>query len=98
MKWHWSHIEWGEYAPDCYQFYFYWNPNWLGKDIRFIGVQRHWIDGPHIAFGFWFFNFSWSAYRSLPPFEFCNKATQDKWSKRPKFIQRLFGMEAYVAL
>lgn len=93
MRWHLDHVEWGEYAGG-YQFYVYWWPNWLTPDVRHLGVQRYWLDGPHVSLGLWWFNFTWSTWRCLPPFEFCNDALQTKWSRRPIWIKRLFGMEA----
>lgn len=93
MKIHYDHVEWGQYAPGEYQFYIYWWPNWLPRNLRHIGLERYWIDGPHVGFGFWFFNLTWSTYYSLPPFEFCNKSIQEKWKNRPKLIQKLFAME-----
>lgn len=67
VKWHWDHVEWGPFGPDKdspepygYQFYIYWAPNWLPKEYRYWGIEKYWYDGPHISFGFWFFNISWS--------------------------------------
>jgi hypothetical protein len=100
MKWHLDHVEWAPYVdaftqtPE-YQCYFWYRPNWLGPKYRFLGVRRMWIDGPHVAFGFWWFNLSWSCGRSLPPYEFCNKETRRRWDTRPRWLRRVFQMEAH---
>lgn len=99
MKWHYDHVEWGRYTNlitgrEDYQFYLYWWPNFLPPDHRHLGIIRMWVDGPHVAFGFWWFNISWSAMSSLPPPEFCSDETARKWANKPLLIQKLWGMEA----
>lgn len=66
----WCGIEWGEYGnntPKTYQYYFYWW-NWLPKHLRSWGLERIWHDGPHVLFGFWFINWTWSTHWSRGPF------------------------------
>lgn len=65
MKFYRDHIERGKYTNSVtgeveYSYYFYFVPNWLPKEVRHWGYQVFWYDGTHAAFGFWFFNFSWS--------------------------------------
>lgn len=63
----WGWIEWGEYRPDDYQYYIAYYPNWLNPDIRYWGFSHMYYDGPHVTFGFWYFNVSWSTYWSKMP-------------------------------
>lgn len=60
IKWHWSHVEWAAFEGGDYQYYIYWQPNWLPKDLRYWGLKKYYYDGTHVSFGFWFFNVSWS--------------------------------------
>lgn len=73
MRWSWDAVEWGKYAPERYQFYFVWAPNWLAPDLRHIGIRRFWYDGPHVALGFWWFNIGWSTQWTVPPEEYRKK-------------------------
>ena len=46
------------YDYACYIAFY---PNWLKKKYRHWGIEDTKYDGAtHRAFGFWFFNFSWS--------------------------------------
>lgn len=74
MKLYWEGIEWGEYRPGHYQYYVYWW-NWLQPKHRYIGLKRIWYDGPHVSFGFWFFNWTWSTHWSKPPKGFRREKT-----------------------
>lgn len=51
-------IQWGGKNSDS--FYIAPLPNWLPKGYRHWGLKRYFYDQPHVAFGFWFFNVSWS--------------------------------------
>ena len=91
-------IEWGAYKFGdgiAYQFYINWSPNLLAPENRYWGLERIYYDGPHVTFGFWFFNIGWSTWHSLPPFEFLSGPYKEKWSKRPRWLRRLMAMEAY---
>lgn len=63
FKLFWSGIEWGQSEvtlnSDTYFYYVYWW-NWLPREYRSWGFEQIYYDGPHNAFGFWFFNISWS--------------------------------------
>lgn len=37
---------------------FWWN--WLRPDMRYIGPNHLWYDGPHYSFGLWFTNITWT--------------------------------------
>lgn len=56
-------IEWGQseitLGSKTYFYYFYWW-NWVPKELRYLGFEQIYYDGPHNSFGFWFFNISWS--------------------------------------
>jgi hypothetical protein len=75
MKFEDGGIFWGEYYRYAihdqegygndndphYSFYFYWKPNYLEKKYRHLGIQKFYHDAIiHVAFGFWWFNLSWS--------------------------------------
>jgi hypothetical protein len=97
MRVRYDGIDWGWFDyPDGgrgdYQFYILWWPNWLGQENRYWGVQRYYYDGPHVSFGFWFFNVSWSAWRSLPPLEMMSEECQAKWLARPKALRWIMGL------
>lgn len=65
-------IHWHPYGPqykvtknpvDIYDYacYIYPFPNWISKNVRHWGYEEIYYDGiTHKAFGFWFFNVSWS--------------------------------------
>jgi hypothetical protein len=72
MKFHKDHIEWQPYINKVtgqkeYASYFWFAPNWLPKELRYIGIERFEYDGVHVSFGFWFFNISWSTPYSKAP-------------------------------
>jgi hypothetical protein len=70
-------ITWG--GPNRDWYYFYPVPNFLSKEYRYWGLQKYWFDGPHISFGFWFFNITWCTQWSVPPIEFCNELYQRRY-------------------
>lgn len=56
MKIRLSGIEWGGPENDWYHFYWF---NYLPENLRFIGYEQLWYDGPLSSFGFWFFTIAW---------------------------------------
>jgi hypothetical protein len=101
MKIQWDSVQWGRHRGPIaveglgYQYYFIWAPNWLPRWRRHFWIQRFWYDGPHVVFGFWFFNVGWSTQWSLPPFEFLSTNDRIKWFLKPSWYRKLWDMEEY---
>lgn len=51
---------WGKTDKVGHEPYYFQIFNFLSKDIRFVGRDHFWYDGPHKTIGFWFFNIAWS--------------------------------------
>lgn len=91
-------LEWGrnEKTPEgWYWYYVNLRPNWLEPKNRHVGFMRLWYDGPHVAFGFWWFNVGWTTRWSLPPPEFLTDEARLRWRKKPLWWKKLWGMEEY---
>ena len=54
----WSPYKWKDGVE--YSYYFYFVPQYLSPDVRYLGYEYMWYDGPHHSFGFWWFNISWN--------------------------------------
>lgn len=65
--------------------------------MRRFAFERFWYDGPHAQLKLYVFTIGWSTQWTMPPFEFLNDEYKVKWAARPKWVRRLFCMEAYEA-
>lgn len=58
-KWHLDHVEWGEYLPGKFQYYFYWF-NFNGKGNKFFGLCTFYDGQYYKAFGLWWISLHWT--------------------------------------